>query len=152
MTPTTIDRDRETTNRDSSEFDEWIITAYYSPDFTKRVGAELDRLMALAPNWDSYGAQRIDAQIVHAAHDFLSRLPENLVAPPLVVPMAKGNLQFEWHEGSRSLELEFESPTTIHYLKWHPEEGVEEEGFFAADDVSQAVAFIRWFVKGVANV
>ncbi len=95
---------------------------------------------------------RIDAQIVHAAHDFLNRLPENLVAPPLVVPMAKGNLQFEWHEGSRSLELEFESPTTIHYLKWHPEEGVEEEGFFAADDVSQAVAFIRWFVKGVANV
>lgn len=66
--------------------------------------------------------------------------------------MAKGNLQFEWHDGPRSLELEIEDPQTVHYLKWHPEEGVEEEGFFEMQCIDQAEALIRWFRRGVAHV
>jgi hypothetical protein len=152
MTSTTIDRERETTDRDSSESDEWVVAYYYSPEFRERVEAGLNRLLSLPANWDSDGARTIESQLVEAARKFVGELPENLISPPAVVPMAKGNLQLEWHSGPRSLELEFESPSMIHYLKWHPEEGVEDEGFFSSDDVDRAVGLIRWFVGGVANV
>jgi hypothetical protein len=65
--------------------------------------------------------------------------------------MAKGNLQFEWHEGPRTLELEFENASTVHYLKWHPEEGLEDEGLFSLEEIDRALELIRWFV-GAANV
>ena len=65
--------------------------------------------------------------------------------------MAKGNLQFEWHQGARSLELEIEEPQTIHYLKWDPEEGVENEGSFPLGQTSRTVELILWFTKGVTH-
>ena len=82
----------------------------------------------------------------------MTRLPKSIARLPAVVPMAKGNLQFEWHEGPRSLELEIESPDQIHYLKWYPEEGIEEEGFLSIRDITSAEILIRWFMGSVANV
>ena len=48
---------------------------------------------------------------------FFRRLPDEIIVTPSVVPMTRGRLQFEWHRGNRSLELEFESIGRIHYLK-----------------------------------
>lgn len=124
--------------------------AYYVPDFEKRVNEALDQLAALEPNWDAQGARSIDPVVIDAARKLVKCLPKNLIWLPAVVPMAKGNLQFEWHEGPRTLELEFEAPNTIHYLKWHPEVGVEDEGTFPLADISRVVALIRWFTRGVA--
>ena len=58
------------------------------------------------------------------------------------------NLQFEWSAGRRSLELEIESPATIHYLKWDPNEKVEEEDVFNIGDTDRTVRLIQWFAKG----
>jgi hypothetical protein len=116
------------------------------------VDRELDRLASLAPNWDYEGAKAIDQAIIDAARSLMAELSPNLARLPKVVPMAKGNLQFEWHQGERSLELEIEDPATIHYLKWHPEEGIEEEGTFPLSEASLAVELIRWFMRGVTNV
>jgi hypothetical protein len=77
---------------------------------------ELTRLAALKANWDAQGALPIDQTIIESARGFAEQLPDDVVPPPAVVPMAKGNLQFEWHDGPRSLELEFEDAQTIHYL------------------------------------
>lgn len=120
--------------------------------FFDQLDRELNRLAALPPNWDAEGAPPIARQIISAARQFAARLPDDLVPIPTVVPMSKGNLQFEWHDGPRSLELEFESPDTIHFLKWHPEQGIEEEDIFPTADVTKAESLIRWFHGSVTNV
>ena len=125
-----------------------VVAAYCAPEFKTVINQELDRLASLPPNWDAEGAPRIDAEIIRAAREFASMLPENIASTPAVVPSAAGNLQFEWDDGTRSLELEVETTSTIHYLKWHPEEGIEEEDFFDIHDVDRAVSLIRWFMRG----
>jgi hypothetical protein len=109
---------------------------------------ELDRLAALPPNWDREGADPMDPEIVAAARKFVAALPEEILGIPAVVPIAEGNLQLEWNQGARSLELEIADPRTIHYLKWLPEEGIEEERFFPIDDLDRAVSLVRWFYEG----
>ncbi len=118
--------------------------------FDLTVKQELQRLASLQENWDSQGARSIDPEIVAAAGDFVSTLPSRLksrIAVPAVVPMRKGNLQFEWHNGPRTLELEVEDPWTIHYLKWHSEAGIEEE-VCSITDADTVIGLIEWFAKG----
>ena len=119
-------------------------------DFDVAVKSELRRLAALRENWDSEGAKSVDPIIVEAAERFISMMPDrlkSLVAPPEVVPMRKGNLQFEWHDGPRTLELEIEDARTLHYLKWHPEAGIEEEDVCSLADKDAAARLIEWFAR-----
>ena len=117
-------------------------------EFHVGIDRELDRLASLPANWDHEGAPQIDPAIIRAARDFIARLPRNVSPIPAVVPSAAGNLQFEWNARRRSLELEIESPATIHYLKWDPSEEVEEEDVFDIEDTDRAVHLIQWFVTG----
>lgn len=114
--------------------------------------AELQRLAALKPNWDGYGSPALDSGILEAARRFVSRVADRIATTPLVVPMSSGALQFEWHNGPRVLELEVEDPTTIHYLKWDPNEGLQEEDVFAIDDREKAIALIGWFAQAGSYV
>src|SRR5438132_47915 len=111
--------------------------------FKEAVETDLCRLASLPANWDSYGAPVIDQQIIEAARHFVEALPESAGKPPRVVPMSTGNLQFEWHDGPKILELEFESPETIRYLKWNPPAGVEQEDSFPVNDLGRAVDLIH---------
>ena len=123
--------------------------------FSEHIDRELNRLARLPPNWDAEGAQPIAPEIIAAARRFADQLPKNLVpvpaVVPAVVPMSKGNLQFEWHDGPRSLELEFETPGTIHYLKWHQEQGLEEEDVFPTTDLAKVELLVRWFNGSLTN-
>lgn len=116
------------------------------------VDRELDRMACLPANWDAEGSVPINPAIIQAARDFIARLPDNLANAPAVVPRSGGNFQFEWNDGPRSLELEIETPQTIHYLKWSPGEAIEEEGIFPIDDIDRAVLLINWFTNGSARV
>jgi hypothetical protein len=120
-------------------------------DFDLAVKSELRRIAALGENWDSEGARPIAPNIIDAATDFISVFParlKSLVAVPEIVPMRKGNLQFEWHDGPKTLELEIEDARTIHYLKWHSEAGVEEEDVCPLSDSDTVTRLIEWFAKG----
>jgi hypothetical protein len=121
-----------------------LIVGHHDPGFVGDVQAAIESLRALAPNWDGYGAPAIDPDVIEAAKAFIARLPENVAFRPLVVPMSNGTLQLEWHDGPKSLELEFESPDSIRYLQWHPDRGVEKEDSFSATDVDTAGDLIRW--------
>lgn len=136
----------ESTKKSASEF--WLRAGHYDPDFVSAVEAELDRLARLPRNWDGYGAPAINPSILAAARAFIEALPENLVYRPRVVPMSTGNLQFEWHHGSKMLELEFETPQTIRFLQWHPEADVEQEHTFRSTDIDTATDLIQWFMSG----
>jgi hypothetical protein len=62
--------------------------------------------------------------------------------------MANGTLELEWHDGPKSLELQFESPLSIRYLQWHPHPGIEQEDSFPVTNVERAIDLIRWFTVG----
>jgi len=147
-----LDFDEPETMYSRRDYEEWVPAGYYAPEFTSRVNQELNRVASLLPNWDREGAPRIDPAIIEAARAFISQLPEDLAKVPAVVPMATGNLQFEWNDGPRSLELEIETPETIRYLRWYPPEGIEEEDSFHIDDLARAEALIRWFMRGSVHV
>ena len=163
MTAITLESQEIKTDETVSGFDQWVSTTAkmgvtrlrfvtLSP-FDLSVVRKLDRLATLKAGWDAERAQPICRRILRAARDLVSRLPGNIkgsVPAPAVVPMARGadlpgNLQFEWDDGKRSLELEIETPATIHYLKWAPDEGCEEEDFFDIRDNDRTISLIRWF-------
>jgi hypothetical protein len=111
----------------------------------------LAEFRALPPNWNGYGAIPVDHQIIQAAADFILALPSDLAATPKVVPMTRGRLQFEWHRGNRSLELEFESSDRLHYLKWDSDANVEEEDVIPVHDTGSVHALLRWFALEPVN-
>jgi hypothetical protein len=127
-----------------------VVAGPYDPEFAEAVTTSLKELSSLPANWDGYGGRPIDPEIIKTACAFVRALPENLALRPQVVPMSAGNLQLEWHKGPKILELEFETPTMIRYLQWHPEEGVEEEDVFLTADVAKADVLIRWFMNGIS--
>ena len=147
-TATQSRRNRRTEQTHDLDDAQFLYAQQWDPGFVKAVEDELDRLAKLVKNWDGYGAPPLDKQIIEAARQFVRTLPENLAYRPRVVPMSPGNLQFEWHHGSKVLELEFESVPTIHFLQWDPEHGIEDEDTFPASDIGKAVELIQWFMSG----
>ena len=137
-------------NKDTGEH--WICAGHYDPDFADAVCDSLEELATLKPGWDGYGAPAIRRDIIDAVKAFVRALPESLAYRPRVVPMSTGNLQLEWHHGSKILELEFESPKLIHFLQWHPEAGLEEEDTISGSDTESAVELIQWFMSGTTCV
>jgi hypothetical protein len=154
MAPATIEPDVRRMKRTTTvgnEYADWKVTGFYVADFEATINQELDRLASLPANWDHEGAPRIDPVIIQAARQFISQLPQDIAPLPAVVPSAAGNLQFEWNAGRRSLELEIEKPSVVHYLKWDPSEGVEEEDTFEINATDRAVFLIQWFIKGAGD-
>src|SRR4051794_29266174 len=96
-----------------------------------RVLAQLDEVAYLSPSWDGADAPPPRADILAAVRQWVGQLPDRAAfgpRVPAVVPLASGCVQLEWHgEGRRVLELEFEEPDRIHYLRWDPDRGIEEE-------------------------
>ena len=117
------------------------------PGWIEEAQADIERLRRLDPNWDGYGAPAIDPAIIDVARSFVASLPATCRIPPRVVPMSSGALQLEWHDGPRSLELEFESPDSIRYLQWHPQANVEREEILLIRDKSKFAALIEWFMS-----
>jgi hypothetical protein len=110
--------------------------------------AVLESLAALrgfTTNWDGYGAAPLDPQNLNAARRFIQSLPEDAAPTPMVVPMTRGRVQLEWHRGNRSLELEFENPMTIHYLKWDSDLGVEIEDVIPIERIEVLRDLLNWF-------
>ena len=108
------------------------------------ISERIEALRSLETGWNGYGAGPIDPGAIEAAKRFAAAIPGE-VAEPQVVPMTWGRLQLEWHRGNRSLELEFETPTAVHYLKFDPDRGVEEEDILAADDTGRLIGLLDWF-------
>lgn len=108
----------------------------------------LRRLRAFEANWNGYGAAPPDQRILDTVASVIDSIPVDAAPTPQVVPMTRGRVQLEWHRGTRSLELEFEAAGSIHFLKWDSSEGIEEEDVFSANDVSEIVGLLSWFVAG----
>jgi hypothetical protein len=126
----------------------WLKIGHYDPGFVTGVQQSIEGLRQLTKNWDGYGAPAIDPKVIDSAKRFIASLPSNLAFRPVVVPTSCGTLQLEWHEGSKSLELEFDSPRDIRFLQWDPDNGIAEEDTIAVKDTDRATDLIHWFMSG----
>lgn len=125
----------------------WGVAAkyYYDPAFKTEIRTEILALRKLQAGWDGERAPAINKRILLAALRFVEQLSEGIAPKPRVVPTLSGGLQLEWHEGRASLEFEFETFETVHYLQWNPVNRTEQEDYFSADDRTKAENLIRWF-------
>lgn len=112
---------------------------------------KLAALESLEPGWDSESASPIDREIIEAARRFVRSVPDGIAPRPMVVPLSSGGVQLEWHSGRRVLELEFESPETVHYLKWDPDHKVEDEDLVSTSESGQLLDLITWFTTGMPD-
>jgi hypothetical protein len=111
--------------------------------------ARLDQLAALSANWDGYNAPPIDPALIRAVREWGPTMPGwSFAPPPAVVPLSSGAMQLEWRSGDKLLELEFESPDRIHFLRWNPGHGIEDEDTFPVADRSRAESLIAWVMSG----
>lgn len=104
----------------------------------------LSHLRTFKANWDGYGAAPVDPRNLDAAQQFIESLRDDATAPK-IVPMTRGRVQLEWHRGNRSLELEFESPTSIRYLQWDSDQGMETEDVISSDRADVLTGLLDWF-------
>lgn len=113
-------------------------------DFIKN---DLRRLAALEHNWDTYGAPPINADILASVERFVTSLYAVIDFPkPTVVPCSNGGVQLEWNRDNKTLELEFESPDTVHYLRWQPADGIEDEDLCPVSNTCHLVRLVKWFI------
>ena len=153
MVPTTIDAQPSNTNHSKDDFDDlwldseepqvWII----DPGFKEFCFQKLAEMETLESGWDYEGAPTINRSIINTIREFIILLPPHISTRPMVVPLSSGNVQLEWHRGQRVLELEFESPKEVHYLKWDPVHQIEEEAVIPASKRDELVSLIQWFMK-----
>ena len=134
----------------SSEFESTIVPSV--PGDARRADVEmispfvqLDTLSKLPAGWNGYGADPIDPAIIAVARRFLADLSLDAVGHPQILPMTRGRLQLEWNRGDRSLELEFEDIESIHFLKWDPQAGIEEEDVIPIREIGAVRELIAWF-------
>jgi hypothetical protein len=76
----------------------------------------LGELLSLPPNWDSYGAPRVDPSYVEAALRLALDVMRDDTPVPSVVPTSRGGVQLEWHTRGIDLEVEFVTPSQWHGL------------------------------------
>jgi hypothetical protein len=147
MSPATLEEVDETTAVAEPSQAKWVPQQYYDPNFKTAIIGQLEALGELSPGWDGYNALSPSVEIVHAAVMFVRSLSDHIAPRPRVVPLVSGALQLEWADGERVLELEFESPTTIHYLRWDPQATVSDETDLPVESVSQVEGLIKWFTR-----
>jgi hypothetical protein len=76
---------------------------------TRPLGAALDALVGLEPNWDSYGALPPSRGALVHAWGVASMLVEQGLPIPQVFPTRNGGVQLEWHVPRASLEWEIDA-------------------------------------------
>ena len=75
------------------------------PKWFNAVGRGTADLLTLPSNWDSYGAEPIQLEVVRAALSFLSRHLEHDSHAPWIVPMSDGGIQLEWSHDDKEIEV-----------------------------------------------
>ena len=108
-----------------------------------RILDAIEGLKQLAPGWDGHGAAAIDPLLCDAARWLVERLPEQCVIGCRVHLMPDGALWLEWGGVDRGLELEFETPHRVRYLKCSPD-APEEGTLLLTLNIAEIVDLVRW--------
>jgi len=92
---------------------------------------QLELVRGAQPNWDGYGADAPRPECVDAAARFLRENPDvRRLSAPYVMPTRVGGVLFAWHDGTRQLEIEVESPERGGFVYLNTETDESAEGEF----------------------
>ena len=119
------------------------------PSFNASIYSELDELAELEADWDQQGGYAIEPAKLDAARRLLHTL-EGTISPPNIAPTASGSVDLEWSRdhGRQRLGFYIETPQLIRYLRWHPEQGVQDSGTVAPSDQATLAELVGWFMNG----
>lgn len=108
---------------------------------------KIAKLAGLNRGWDGSRADPIEPELIESALAFAFAFVDHMPGDPIVTPMCLGRLQFEWHRGGRMLEIEFDEPGRIHYLKWAglDTDDTAEDVIPIAGNSRAIIALFRWF-------
>ena len=123
------------------------IVSAIDPKWLAKAKYDLDRIMKLPDNWDSYGSPSIPEVLYKNAENFLISLEAEDIEPPFVAPVSGGGIQFEWQNMDRELEIEFVQSNVFGYLKIIDDEPVDE-GQFSFKDYNSVRQLIKWLKMG----
>jgi len=99
--------------------------------------SQLDRLLELPPNWDSYNADPPSADAAASARGLVLALGQSWDLPaPLVSPTRTGGVLLEWASGSKELEIEIVSRDAASFVFTDDYTGEEYEGAIFRDNVN----------------
>ena len=79
-------------------------------------GYAIDRLrqiIALEPNWNSYGSRQVSERLANVALQILESVMRDTTPRPSILPTPMGHIQFEWHIHGIDLEVEVVSPILL---------------------------------------
>lgn len=76
-----------------------------SPRWMEPTLAAVERLLALDPGWDGYGAPSIDRTALGDALQLLYGSARAETPPPAIVPTGTGGVQLEWHDQGFDIEV-----------------------------------------------
>lgn len=123
----------------------WIRLKGPGPDWLYPTLSAMQHLDRLEPDWDSYGAPRVDSEAILRALQTLSVLLDNVDGPPpIVVPTSAGDVQLEWHQGGVDLEIRCSRAGAFSIYFFDHGTGREEEvGNIDSDVLDRFAAILR---------
>lgn len=93
----------------------------------------LEQLLWLEPDWDSYGALKIDPYHACRILDVMSQVMCEDTPQPNIGPTNHGGIQIEWHEHGIDLEIETVNRTLLRFSYEDAISGKELEEEFDED-------------------
>lgn len=99
-----------------------VLPAWFDP-----LVNQIANVLALGPNWDTYGAPRIEPKTVSSAVEIVFGILGQSSPAPQIVPLATGGIQFEWHRRGVDLEIVFDADSRPTFT-FEDSTGTEETG------------------------
>ncbi len=107
--------------------------------------AELERLRELPPNWDSYGAQRVDRDSVLRATELLQCLARFIgTEAPTVTATPSGDAAFCWDAGAWSLDASVDPSGLISYVFLNEQDHSQDRDGRTRDAGTLAALLTSW--------
>ena len=103
---TTIESCRPAMQVESSQERIQVKVAGYVPAWLPITNRELNELLNLEADWDSYGAKPVNPDAAVATIWFLGLVMQKESMMPFILPMSSGNIQLEWHASGIDIEVE----------------------------------------------
>ena len=114
---------------------------------------QLCKIALLEKGWGGYETNPIPKELLKSVQKLLDMIENWGFKEPTCIPTGSSTVNLEWHKWvknnekteEKSLEIEFDDKNTVHYLKWHESEGIEEEEIFSFSDTKRIKELIEWF-------
>lgn len=122
--------------------------SYQRPAWLEELERAVNALLALSQGWDGRRARPLTEEAVEAAIELSVGLmfQYGIPVPPQVFPLPDGGIQFEWHAGGQSVEVEVDADGSAHVLCTRQNGSVAVEGEISSDEPDSLLEAVSAFL------